>query len=285
MAWTVDSAFSEFHQNINLPGDHRTTANTRKDWVLRQLGTSFTVLDAFTMGSIPRFTALKGYADLDIMAVLHYEKHIKGRLPSTVLSNVKRALGPGAGNVRRNGQAVTIKFQSWPNIDVVPAVRHVNDAGQVTHYEIPDMNREVWLETKPRNHASKVSQKSADHGPKFRQVIKFIKDWNRRQSVRLQSYHIEVIALQTSTDWKEYDWSVLQWFSQAKSSIYSCWNDGNDVSQYLTPDRAYKIQQAVNGAHSAALNAWYATAGPAKDQAAAIRGWKSVFGQNFPNYG
>ncbi|MEG8281061.1 nucleotidyltransferase [Streptomyces sp. AHA2] len=285
MAWTVDSAFADFHTTINLPGDHRTIANTRRDWVLRRLGTSMTVLDAFSMGSIPRYTALKGYADLDIIAVLHYEQHIKGRLPSTVLGNVKRALGPGAGSVRRNGQAVTMRFQSWPDIDVVPAVRVTNDSGEVTHYEIPDMNREIWLETKPHKHTRDVNSKAESHGLKFRQVIKFIKDWNRRQSISLQSYHLEVIALKTPTDWKSYDWSVLQWFSHAKSQLYSCWHEGNDVSAYLTADRAYLVQQQINQAYTAALNAWYATSGPNPNQAAAIREWKSIFGQRFPSYG
>jgi hypothetical protein len=102
------------------------------------------------MGSIPRFTALKAHADVDVMAVLHFGKHIKDRNPSEVLLNVKNALGTGqAGRGRRNGQAVTVTFQSWPNVDVVPASRLTNNDGVVTGYEIPDMNREVWLPTNP----------------------------------------------------------------------------------------------------------------------------------------
>jgi hypothetical protein len=66
------------------------------------------------------------------MAVLHFGKHIKDRLPSEVLLNVKNALGTGrAGEGRRKGQAVTVTFESWPSIDVVPASRIAKD-GVVT---------------------------------------------------------------------------------------------------------------------------------------------------------
>ena len=81
------------------------------------------------MGSIPKYTALSGYADVDVLVALHYGQHIKDRRPSAVLSTLKTALGPGAGAVRRNGQAVTVKFQSWPNVDAVPASRVVGDDG------------------------------------------------------------------------------------------------------------------------------------------------------------
>jgi hypothetical protein len=86
VAWTVAYAFDQFHSNINLPGDHRTLANTRKDWILRRIGTSLDVLDSFPMGSIPRFTALKDHADLDVMIVLHYGPYSRKSSPPSVLA-------------------------------------------------------------------------------------------------------------------------------------------------------------------------------------------------------
>lgn len=40
MAWTTEAAFGAFYDEINLPGDHRGTANARRDWVLQRLGNS-----------------------------------------------------------------------------------------------------------------------------------------------------------------------------------------------------------------------------------------------------
>ena len=44
MAFTVDAAFNSFYDDINLTGDHRQTANTRKDDVVETLKKQFEVL-------------------------------------------------------------------------------------------------------------------------------------------------------------------------------------------------------------------------------------------------
>jgi hypothetical protein len=54
-------------------------------------------------------------------------------------------------------------------------------------------------------------------------VIKMLKHWNRRQPVKLQSYHIEVIALKLATSWTEYSWPIYQWFQSAQSETHFCW--------------------------------------------------------------
>lgn len=132
MPYTAAHAFDLFYDAINLRGNHRTAANVRKDWVVGRLSRSMDVLEARAIGSIPRYTALAGHADLDILVALHYGKHLKGESPASVLAAVKAALGSGAGDYRRNGQAVTVSFQSWPNVDVVPAVRYTSNGVVIT---------------------------------------------------------------------------------------------------------------------------------------------------------
>ncbi|MET9522864.1 nucleotidyltransferase [Streptomyces coeruleorubidus] len=286
MVWTVPYAFDQFYAAINLPGDHRALANTRKDWILRRIGTSLDILTSFPMGSISRFTALKGHADLDVMLVLNYGKHIKDQKPSTVLSEVKSALGAGAGSVRRNGQAVTMKFVSWPDVDVVPAARYRNDDGSISHYEIPDMNREEWIKTKPNLHTRQMIDASSDRGANFRRVVKMMKDWNRRQDVSIQSYHLEVIALQMNTvDWDDTGWAVYQWFVKAETSLQWLWHEGKDVAEYLSFDRALRAKGQITEAKNKAFTAWYKTTSGVDDHCEAIRIWRSVFGSQFPAYG
>jgi Second Messenger Oligonucleotide or Dinucleotide Synthetase domain len=286
MAWTVPYAFDEFYSNINLPGEHRTLANTRKDWILRRIGTSLEILDSFPMGSIPRFTALKDHADLDVMIVLHYGKHIKDKKPSSVLSQVKSALGAGAGSVRRNGQAVTMKFASWPDVDVVPASRVTSEDGNLSHYIIPDMNREQWIQTKPNLHSRRMIDASSERGANFRRIVKMAKYWNQRQEVSIQSYHLEVIALEMSIgDWPDTGWAVYNWFKKAENSLDWLWHDGKDVTEYLSFERAQKAKNQITGAKNKALTAWYHTSSGHSDHREAIRVWRSLFGTNFPSYG
>jgi hypothetical protein len=279
----VEDAFEQFHREINLPGNHRATANRRAEWIVGRLRPHFTVIDAFPIGSIPKYTALQDHADLDVLVVLHHSKHIKNRLPSTVLANVRKALGPGVGRVRRNGQAVTMTFTSWPNVDVVPASRTMtSDGTKVSRYKIPDMNRELWLPTRPRRHSSKINAAASVRGPLFRQIIKMVKDWSRRQPVKLQSYHIEVIALKTSSTWDEYTWPIFQWFDAAIEAVDWCWHDGQDISGYLSPADADKAKAQLQQAKDAARWAWWLTYGDRAAHREAIGIWKQIFGRRFP---
>lgn len=284
MAWTTEDAFSRFYDAINLSGDFRDIANRRRDWVLQRLQSNgLNVLEAIPIGSIPRFTALKEHADVDVMAVLHFGQHIENRRPSQVLQTVRDALRSGAaGSLRRDGQAVTVSFTSWPNIDVVPTAR-VTDAGQITGYEIPDMHREEWIPTNPPEHGRDIAAASTSRGPNFRQVIKMLKHWNRRQPARLQSYHIEVIALQLDTDWSDHSWPLLKWFEAAGPACDWLWHAGSDVSSYLSYERAYQAKQQLARAASLASEGWYGAI--RNEHRSGIGAFKSIFGQSFPAYG
>src|SRR5687767_762602 len=127
MPYTVSLSFEKFFENINLSGDHRSTSSTRMDDVVGKLKRSFDVLDSFATGSIPRYTAIRDHADLDVIAVLHWGKHAKSKKPSMVLQDVRDALAEYRTGVRKNGQAVTLYYKTWPNVDIVPVIRYVNN--------------------------------------------------------------------------------------------------------------------------------------------------------------
>jgi hypothetical protein len=282
--WTSEYAFDQFYDAINLTGDYRVTANARRDWVLQRLrANGLTVLEAIPIGSIPRYTALRDHADVDVMAVLHFGNHIKNRRPSQVLETVRNALSSGsAGTLRRDGQAVTVSFASWPNVDVVPTSRLAHN-GVVTGYQIPDMHREEWIDTNPPAHGRDITAAAAARGKNFRRVLKMVKHWNRRQTIQLQSYHIEVIALNLETDWSDYGWPLLQWFKAAQPACDFLWHANSDVSGYLSWERAQRAKTQLSTAEALALTGWYATT--RNDDRGAIGAFKSVFGQNFPAYG
>lgn len=74
MAYTAESAFTGFYDAINLDGDKRDIANSRRDRIQTLLSKNFEIIEAFASGSIPRFTALKDHSDVDVMVALHYGK-------------------------------------------------------------------------------------------------------------------------------------------------------------------------------------------------------------------
>jgi Second Messenger Oligonucleotide or Dinucleotide Synthetase domain len=286
VALTVTAAFERFYDNINLGGDHRETANARRDRIISLLEDKFDIVEAFASGSVPRFTALRAHADLDVIVALHWGKHIKGRTPSQVLASVQKALSGYTTSVRRNGQAVTLKFKTWPDVDIVPASRNVV-GGVVTHYNIPDMNTEAWLTSKPKRHSTNIENRSTSCGPHFRKVMKMVKWWNQNHSAMLQSFHMEVIALNAFTSpMTDLPWNVLSYFQKAVALAASSLSyDGANVDDYLTPLARWDVVRRLTKAHAIARDAWYATYGGNNDHGYAIERWRVLFGDEFPTYG
>jgi hypothetical protein len=92
MAATVNAAFELFRQNLEPRTYYREDASARSDAIVRHLKQKFEVLDAFPTGSIPRYTAVRGLSDLDILVVLHYGKHCEDKTPLQVLQALRNSL-------------------------------------------------------------------------------------------------------------------------------------------------------------------------------------------------
>jgi len=286
MPYTVAVSFDKFYENINLPGNHRDTANRRRDDIVDTLKTKVNIIEAFTSGSIPRFTAVKGYADLDVIVALHFGEHIKGKQPSQVLQEVRDALGEYRQIVRKNGQAVTLYYKTWPNVDIVPASQIVDDAGNVTAYKIPDMYNELWLRSKPKKHTSNITSQAQLCGPSFRKIITMIKWWNHQHSEHLQSYHIEAMALQVFTSQlSDMPRDVFKFFEKASELIQSSlWYEGAYVDSYMSSSQRQEAKKRLETARDKSRDAWYKTY-KYDDHGGAITIWRHVFGDKFPAYG
>ena len=279
----VERYFEKFFGEINLNGDHRETANKRKDRIVELLGSKFSIIESFGTGSIPKFTALKGHADLDVMVVLHYGKHIKDKKPSEVLQNVRDTLSQYRTNVRKNGQAVTLYYETWPNVDIVPVSRSSDEQGNF-YYNVPDINTGKWLISKPKIHASKIEKKSSECGLNFRRIIKMIKCWNFSHINYLQSYHIEVLALNVlDGNLDDTAWHVYQFFDKSRILLESrLWYEGSYVDDYLSFKDRTEILSRFDTAIDKSRSAWYY--GHINDYRKAIVVWRQIFGEKFPEY-
>jgi len=288
MPYTVAVSFDKFRQSIELLSDHRSTAASRRDHLVSQLKNDFSIIEAFPSGSIPKYTAVKGYADLDVIVALNYWRHIYNKKPSQVLKAVRDSLGQFRTNVRRNGQAVTLRYETWPNVDVVPASQSVDANGNVSHYSIPDMNREEWLKSKPKAHSQAMSNMNEQCGPNFKRIVKMVKWWNHQHSSLLQSYHIEVMALRIydGRTLSDYSWDVFKFFDEAYALTDSyLFHEGAMVDAYLDYKKRPEVRKRLKTAADTARHAWHATYGANDDHKEAIRLWRKVFGDKFPAYG
>ena len=287
MPYTVPYSFSVFYDNINLSGDHRSIANTRRDDIVTKLSKSFDVIESFSTGSVPKYTALKNHADLDVMVALHYGKHIKDKKPSELLQDVRKCLAEWRTGVRRNGQAVTLHYATWPNVDIVPVSRFTNADGSFSHYEVPDSTNETWIKSRPTTLASDIKAKSNECGANFRRIIKMVKHWNRKHSSYLQSYHIEVLALRTLRgDLTDLPWHIYKFFEDARELLNSyVWYDVGFADDYLSFSDRVEAKKRFDTAISVSRAAWAKTYGEDDDHQSAIELWRQLFGSEFPAYG
>jgi hypothetical protein len=287
MPYTVAVSFDRFLENISLTGDHREIAKSRHERIVSLLGNTFTIVEAFPTGSIPRLTALKSKADLDVMVALHYSKHIKDRSPEQVLQAVRDALGDYRTNVRKNGQAVTLYYESWPDVDIVPVSRSTNDDGSVNHYNVPDMNSGRWLSARPRKHSTALDEKAKSCGSSFRPVIRMIKEWNSSHSGLLQSFHIEVLAMRIfDHPITEYTWAIHSFFDGAvKLAASPLPYEDNVADDYLDWSTRRDVVSRLEAARDKSLQAWHLTYGGKSEHEKAIGLWRQIFGDRFPSYG
>lgn len=285
MAFTVSAAFSQYYESINLDGDHRATANTRRDDVVETLrGKGFHIIEAQAIGSIPRFTALKGHADVDAIVCLHYERHLKNRTPSEVMQAVRDALGEYRTNVRKNGQAVTLYYKTWPDVDIVPACG-IGLGDTLLWYEIPDLSSGSWIATDPKAHDKNVEAKSTECGANFRRIVKIVKHWNITHGNYLQGYHIEVLALQTLRgNLDDLPWEIFQFFKDAEAKVAtSLWYDISYADSYLSSEERQQVLSRWRTAVKRSSDAWYF--GFKDREREAIEEWRKLFGDEFPRYG
>lgn len=287
LVYSVFSAFDQFYQSINLGGDHRELSNQRKDHLVNLLSKDFTIIESFSIGSIPKYTALKNHADLDIMVALHYGKHIKNKSPGEVLQNIRDSLGLSKNNVRKNGQAVTLYYKTWPNVDVVPVSRSVNSNNEVTHYNVPNINTGKWIISEPKKHSQNLLAKSSECGENFKKIIKMIKWWNINHGRHLQSYHIEVLALNIfSLPIADITWGLFSFFCEGRKLLESpLWNETHYVDMYLNDTSRENLLKRFDNVINTARSAWYSTHDTQNDHRTAIMLWKQIFGEKLPSYG
>jgi hypothetical protein len=286
MAYTVQAAFNQFYDEINLNGDYREIANRRSAHLIELLGNKFDVIEAFPSGSIPKFTALQKHADLDIMLVLHFGKHIEGKTPTQVLQAVRDSLAYKT-TVRKNGQAVTLHYDTWPSVDIVPVYYVHNGDNQPIYYCVPDANTGKWIGSNPKTHSKAMQDKASECGENFRRVIKMIKHWNNVHSDYLRSYHIEVLALKIFEGLlSDITWDTFWFFDQSIPLLRNpIWTNWDFVDEYLTTNDRLEVLKRFETASENARNAWYNTYNGRSNHETAIGLWQKMFGDKFPTYG
>ncbi len=292
MATTINHAFSQLKQNLQITGLQTETVSTRQKNVRSVLEAGLSVNDTFLAGSYSRSTMIAPLsdADVDIFAVLDvkYYHNYNGQNggQAGLLDLVKRTLRKTytrTPDISRNGQAVTIRFDDF-KVDVVPAFYR-----QGGGFLIPNSIKQSWLSTDPKKHVNIMSTSNTTHNGDMVPLVKMIKGWNNKIGSFFMSFHLEVLALSifNNVTISNFPSGVRFYFDKGKDLVSKQNPDpagfAGDVGSYITREKIDGAVSKFQLAYERAVKAEeYDRRGNTRD---ATEMWRKIFGDYFPAYG
>lgn len=175
------------------------TAKQRAEQISTRLQKRFDIKRFSKVGSLWKGTAIRQHSDVDLFVVFARDEARKwspdlnsGTLVRRVRNDLQSRYS--ATSVRRDGQAVVVRFQQGTHsIDVVPAIFDCFTQGsRAPVYLIPD-GEGGWLQTSPELHRRYLEQRHETSGRKLKQLIRLMKWWSRSRfsTKALKSSYIE----------------------------------------------------------------------------------------------
>ena len=150
------------------------------------------------MGSYERGSAVGGFSDIDLLAVVKMSEIKWGdswKSSTAVMQTVRKSLlarFPGT-DVGRDGQAVVVRFADGEDpVDVVPAAYVGPGPSNYPTYAIPD-GEGNWMKTAPQAHNRYIELRNG--GGKLPNVARIAKWWriSRDVEIPLSGFHVEML--------------------------------------------------------------------------------------------
>lgn len=191
---SVGEAFQQFIQDLQLTEKQKQEVVRQHTVVRDKLRERLKSKAEFLSGSYSRGTAIRPLHDIDLFLVLGDSPSTPPLSPQAALEQVQQAFKaawPDKEMPILQQHSVHLGFStSRIEFDVVPAYQQ---PGQPVYY-IPERQGGRWIRSSPKQHEELSRQVSGKVGPKLKPLIRAAKHWNRRQSPRLASFHLEIMS-------------------------------------------------------------------------------------------
>lgn len=276
---TLLQSIDEFLKNITVTDRQEESIKSSLSNLNSHLldkDSTLNVKKTFTTGSYDRDTNIRPLSDIDVFAVLNFEKwkDENGNLPSpqSVLTKIKNYLNEQddyKGKVRQDRPCVTIRL-SDKDFDVLPSFEQATGG-----YLIPNHDLKSWTFSYPEELSKNVDAIHRDRNYKVKPSIKAIKYWNRENGKYILSYHIEEVAINIFqvNNFANYEESIRLWFANAEYQLQS--NKFNSYSDFETAiKKVRKVKEKLNKAKE------HYDKGKEMD---AKQIWKDIFDKEFPS--
>ncbi|RXK59205.1 nucleotidyltransferase [Lacibacter luteus] len=233
------------------------------------------ILRTFTNGSYDRDTIIRPLNDVDVFAVLDYDKWKDeyGNLPNpqSVLTKFRNYLNDQndyKDKVKQDRPCVTVQL-SDKDFDVLPSFAQLGGG-----YLIPNYDLESWTFSYPEQLTNNLDDIHKKRGYKVKPTIMSVKYWNRENNKLIPSYHIEEVAINIFqlNDFKNFEQSIRLWFNNAETYL--------DSSKFKSNDEYTKAINKVRRVKDKLNDALKKYEDNKEDEAIQI--WKDIFGKEFP---
>ena len=332
MAKTAVAAIDQLlRDSINLDKEVVSIARNSRDWLLGQIKALPAKDDEFPplylernlhYGSFARGTKIRELDDIDVIigvsalgttysaigqtVTMHVPDGIALRSlchDGTNHLNSRKVINAFVGRlaevpqykyaeIKRNGSAAVLNLVSYPwNFDIVPGFFTKPELDGRDYYLIPDGNGQ-WMKTDPRIDEQRTTSIISRHGGHLWNVLRLIKFWNKRRSVRtIRSYLLECMVLDF------YEHQAYQAAARPEVEIprvlrhisHRVLADFNDPKNIQGNINSLSWEERVEVSTKASAHAQEAEAALTEqargDERVAIIRWTEVFGTDLPAFG
>lgn len=318
--------------SINLEPDVVKSARDSRDWLIAQISAWPEKADEFPplykainlhYGSFARGTKIRPLDDIDLLIGLKglgttYATEaggtVKLKVPegivlrqlchdgtdelnsrkviNTFVTRLKHIPQYQHAEIKRNQVAAVLNLLSYPwSFDIVPSFMTAPESDDRTYYIIPDGNGH-WMKTDPRIDAQRTASINARHGGHLWNVMRLIKFWNKRRSVRtMPSYVLECMVLglyerQLNEVSARPEREIPRLLGHISLSVMGNYEDPKRIQGNINPLSHDERSEVSSKASDHARSAQAALDAQARgEEREAIRHWREVFGTDLPAYG
>ncbi len=243
---------------------------------LKEEESNLYVNECFTNGSWERDTIIRPLNDVDLFAVLDFEKwkdeYGNKPNPQSVLTKIKNFLNKQndyKDKVKQDRPCVTIHL-SDKDFDVLPSFEILGGG-----YYIPNYDLKSWTTSYPKMLTKDLDDTHRLRDYKLKQIIRVVKYWNRDFNTKtIPSYHIEEIAINIfkANNFTNFEEGIRKWFNNVESNMLSSKFKSN-YEYEVSLKKAKKVKDKLNEAYK-----FYSD----NNEVEAKKIWKEVFGKEFP---
>ncbi len=238
---TVNQSFQKMLLNLNPTEKQRADIQTTRDTIDQVLQNDTRIhlvsfqQPSFFTGSYSRHTIIRPLGDIDLYVRVNYAEYAREKPPRGILVLMARALRRRyvQTKIDVDSPCVVIKFWGY-KFEVVPCVGYQDNDDR---YLIPAPESREWIDCYPHVPNKWLTSSNHNNNQKFVPLIKFLKQWNLANNVKLKSFHLELLTGMVFNNVSEitsYPRGVYEWMYYV-----SDWIHGNHYPFVPEPGKSY----------------------------------------------